>query len=83
MDEPAQRLWVLERSDDNSNAGDNDVCHFLGAIAVLRPRSVAVTFVRSAELRRASEVALGHYYTLSVCNTRGVYSWVLSLCARS
>jgi hypothetical protein len=58
MDDLAQRLWVLERSDDASNAGDSDVCHFLGAIAILRPQSVAITFVRSAELRRAGDAAL-------------------------
>lgn len=57
MNDPAQRLWVLERRGEGSRAC-RDVCRFLGAVAVLRDRAVYVAFIRSPELSRASEVAL-------------------------
>lgn len=58
MDSPAQRLWILERSEGFGASDRQNVCRFLGAIAILGESMINVVFVRSPELQRASEVSL-------------------------
>lgn len=53
-DQPAQRLWALERPASRSR----DVYRFAAAVAVLDGTRVYVVVLKSAERERATEVAL-------------------------
>ena len=53
--QPAQRLWVLERDAASLRAAYEDVCRFVGAVAILGDTCTYVVFVRSPEMDRANE----------------------------
>lgn len=55
----AQRLWLLERADDDAADAWRDVCRFTGAIAILSNGAIHVLFLRSADPNGATAARLG------------------------
>ncbi len=54
----AERLWLLERVDDEEAHAWRDVCRFTGAIAVLSSGAVHVLFLRSPDRHGATAARL-------------------------
>src|SRR5262245_65027522 len=45
----AQRLWLLERNDDDLSSPYREVCRFTSAVAILSPRGIYVLLIRTPE----------------------------------